>query len=126
MSHHTLALAVRRHPVGSLRAFGASRGCGEEEKRRIQAGPGGPADSIVSIGIAPSRQGPAPDMSSASAAPTLTALVYVGRVGVSGSSRCPDLGCGHFCGRPQLAIASGFVGRTALSLFAPWAYPVHP
>jgi hypothetical protein len=79
-------------------------------ERRIQAGPGGPADSIVSIGTAPSRQGPALDTSSTSAPPTLTALVHVGQVRGPGPPRRPDLGCGHFCGRPQLAIASGFVG----------------
>ena len=47
-------------------------------KRRFQAGPRGPANSIVSTDIAPSRQGPAPDMSSASASPTLTALAPQG------------------------------------------------
>ena len=37
-------------------------------------GPDGPSTSILSTGLCPSRQGPAPDTSDASASPALTAL----------------------------------------------------
>ena len=75
MSHHTLALAVRSDPAGLALDLSRATPDGRAgEERRIQAGPSGPAISIVSTGITPSRQGPAPDMSSASASPTLTAL----------------------------------------------------
>jgi hypothetical protein len=50
-----------------------------KEGKALLGRPRAPADSIVSIGIAPSRQGPAPDMSSASASPTLTALACFAR-----------------------------------------------
>ena len=58
----------------ALRASYISPGSSGSEDRRFQAGHERPADFIVSDDIVPSRQGPAPDMSSASAPPTLTAL----------------------------------------------------
>jgi hypothetical protein len=46
----------------------------------------------LSIDITPSHQGPAPDMSSASAPPTLTALVPQGSDSDARASRSPGLG----------------------------------
>ena len=89
----TELLAVRICPVGPLhgpvRATGRADPKGKR-KRCGQAGPKGPACSIVSVRIPPSSQGPAPDTSSASASPTLTALAPEGRAEVaSTNSRCP-------------------------------------
>ena len=58
----------------------------------------GPAKSIVSTGTTLSRQGPAPDMSSASASPTLTALAISTPACRSPGPYTADLGCGHRCG----------------------------
>jgi hypothetical protein len=50
------------------------KGVADARDKRIQAGPDGPALSIVSTGFLPSRQGTASDMSNTSAMPALTAL----------------------------------------------------
>ena len=75
MSHHTLALQCEDAPLNRrITTAGDRLSRRSEGERRIQAGPDGPATSIVSTRDAPSRQGPAPDTSSASASPALTAL----------------------------------------------------
>jgi hypothetical protein len=56
-SMHTLALAVPGHPVRALAVFGATELVGKERTRRIQAGPDGPATSIVSSGGLPAVKG---------------------------------------------------------------------
>ena len=51
---------------------------GQKRENSRPGRPWAPADSIVSMRIRPSRQAPAPDTSSASTSPTLTASAPVG------------------------------------------------
>lgn len=73
-SMHTLALAVRGHRVRALAVFGATELVGKERTSRIQAGPDGPATSIVSSGGLPGCQGPAPTCRAPRLRRPLTAL----------------------------------------------------
>lgn len=72
---HTLALQCEAALLPCRTSWACSIRRSEKSENRIQAEPHGPATSIVSTGSPPSRQGPVLDMSSTSAAPTLTALI---------------------------------------------------
>ena len=106
-------LLIREQEIAFYVVSGGTAGAGEEGERRSQAGPRGPADSIVSIHIHPSRQGPTLDTSSTSASPTVTALALRVELRMLTTSRRSELGCGHCCGRPQWP-ALGFPPRDGM------------